>query len=450
MPEGIIGEAAGTFSELSGNPCPKVRMDVVTNDLAILQTRQSEMPQMSPEGRKTLDAIYHGLCIYSVSTIIVFVGVFTGRSFLEPGIHPLRPAAADFVGSFAAWDGYWYKQIAEVGYSYDPATQSSVAFFPGYPLLGRAIKKATGVRTEWALLAVSHFFLALSFGLLAAYVQQREAEVGTKLARHVLLAFGLFPVTCFFRMAYSESLFFFIILLALYGMQRKWPLLLLALVIGAATAVRTVGVALFVPFLVHLWRCSVSRKQFLLQATLLLPVATWGLATYMIFQYWEFQDCLAFVKTQTHWRHRPVVSSSEKLESLLCLEPIWEVFSPSSPLYWRQLDHTTPILFSLTLANPLFFLLAAGLTWLGARNRWLTLEEILLAAFLLLIPYAGRGYEWGMDSAGRFSAVVFPIYMVLGRLLQRIPTLGLATCLLVSSFYLGLYSALFTTWHRVL
>ncbi|MGI8777095.1 MAG: mannosyltransferase family protein [Acidimicrobiales bacterium] len=34
------------------------------------------------------------------------------------------------------WDSEWYLQIANHGYSYKPGRQSSVAFFPLYPLAG--------------------------------------------------------------------------------------------------------------------------------------------------------------------------------------------------------------------------------------------------------------------------------------------------------------------------
>jgi len=46
------------------------------------------------------------------------------------------------------------------------------------------------------------------------------------------LALGLFPTTFFFRAAYSEALFLLLIVLVLYGLERAWPYLLIALIIG--------------------------------------------------------------------------------------------------------------------------------------------------------------------------------------------------------------------------
>jgi hypothetical protein len=59
---------------------------------------------------------------------------------------------------------------------------------------------------------------------------------------------------------------------------------------------------------------------------------------------------------------------------------------------------------------------------LGWRKRWLNAYEISLSAGLLLIPYVTRGYDFGMCSQGRFAAVCFPMYLVMGRLLAAMPT----------------------------
>ena len=104
---------------------------------------------------------------------------------------------------------------------------SSVAFFPGYPLLVAMLCKATGMPLAWGALAVSHAFLLASFVLLFVYLLRRgngAFQTGTssasRLPLYTLLAFGLFPPTFFLRMAYSESLFVFLSVLAMYGIER--------------------------------------------------------------------------------------------------------------------------------------------------------------------------------------------------------------------------------------
>ena len=60
-------------------------------------------------------------------------------------------------------------------------------------------------------------------------------------------------------MAYTEALFLFLTILCLYGMERRWPLVVIALLIGLTTAARLVGVALIPPFILHV--CALRYPQ---------------------------------------------------------------------------------------------------------------------------------------------------------------------------------------------
>jgi hypothetical protein len=109
--------------------------------------------------------------------------------------------------------------------------------------------------------------------------------------------------------------------------------------------------------------------------------------------------------------------------------------SPGSPL------------FNLHLANPLYWLFACGMVMYGALKRWLTANEVTLSAGLLLIPYVLRAQEMGMAGMGRFAAVVFPVYIVMGRLLAKMPPTVAAALLAICGFFLGAYAALFAAWY---
>ena len=85
----------------------------------------------------------------------------------------------------------------------------------------------------------------------------------------------------------------------------------------------------------------------------------------------------------------------------------------------------------------------------GSSGRWLSLEEVSLGALLLLIPYVTRAYEMQMGSMGRFVAVVFPIYLVLGQLLVRLPGPVRAALLSLSGLFLATYTALYAARYVV-
>jgi hypothetical protein len=316
--------------------------------------------------------------------------------------------------------------------------------------VGRCLAWATGWRPELALLVVSHLCLAATFVLAAAYVRLRfPGPSHAELPGFVLLALGLFPPTCFFRMAYTESLFLLLTVLGLYGMERRWPLAVIALLVGAASAVRAVGVALAPAFVVHLWQRSPRPTAFAGRAAVLGPVACWGIVAYMVYQQAAFGDPLVFYHSEIGFRLRPEESLGRKLLSDVTLEPIWSVFDPSAPGYWQQADYQWNPLFSLSVANPLYLLGAVVLLAVGVRKRWLTGPEITAALFLLLIPYVSKGGALYMAAMARFVAVVFPLYIILGRLLARIPAPLAAACAALSAFFLGAYSALFAAWHAV-
>ncbi|HYT88438.1 MAG TPA: mannosyltransferase family protein [Gemmataceae bacterium] len=405
------------------------------------------MASEQPPQKSPLDHVCLGLLAYYLSSLLPLLGVVFGHGYLRPS--PGRPHDPDhLLAAFARWDGQWYAQIVREGYTYDEHKNSNVAFFPAYPLLARLTVQATGLAPDLALLLVAHLSLAATFVVLAAYLHQRYRNDAPAVATAALLAFGLLPTTFFFRMAYSESLFLLASVLALYGMQRRWPLLALAGIIGLATATRPVGVALLPPFFLHICQRSSSWGGAAWRCLLWLPLACWGLLAYLAYLYAAFDDPLAFIHTQEHWRVRSAVPLPERLGALLRLEPLWSVFDASSPCYWRRHEPQGNLLFSLHLANPFYFLLAVVLLVLGGCKGWLNRLEMSLAAGLLLIPDVTRSHEMCLCSMGRFAAAVLPMYLVLGQMLARLPAALIALLAGLSGFFLGVYAALFAAWYR--
>ena len=91
--------------------------------------------------------------------------------------------------------------------------------------------------------------------------------------------------------------------------------------------------------------------------------------------------------------------------------------------------------------NPIYFVGTAALVGAGAWKRWLTRYEILVSVPLLLIPYVTKGFDNGMLSHGRFAAVVFPAYIVVGHLLAKLPREVAISLLALSGFLMGIYAA---------
>lgn len=404
------------------------------------QTNEPVASQDGPSAHSWLGLIGPGLLTYYTTSLICALGVSFGHDFLKSTPHVLanRPG---LINAFTNWDGRHYKEIVEEGYHYEAAKPSNVAFFPAFPLLARWLANLTGMSADMALLLVAHVSLAAAFVGLAAYLQRRFPEM-PRLTSYVLVVFGLWPTTMFFRMAYSESLFFLCTILTLYGIERKWPLILIALIVGFATATRSVGVCLLVPLAWHAWQRSSGRWD-AIRTLCLVPVACWGITAFMVYQHLEFGDPLAFAQTQQNWRMRPPVPLLTQMRDLAILEPVGAVFDPDSVCCWQRYSGQVSPLFSLQLANSCYWFSGLVLIGIGIWKRWLTNFEWSLALGLLLVPYVLRGHEMCMGSMGRFAAVAFPVYIVLGQILVRLPAGFVAALLALSGFFLGAYAALF-------
>ncbi len=406
-----------------------------------------------------MEAIGSGLLAYYLTGLLAVSGVIVGFFFLDLPQHALAKRT-DLLRAFANWDGAWYLKIEDGGYHYQPSQASDVAFFPAYPVTAGLVVRATAWRGDLALLLVSHLCLAATFVLLAAYTRRRLPNSPPMVTGFVLLAFGLWPTSCFTRFAYSESMFLLTAVLAFYAMERRRSLAAIALVVGLATATRPVGVALLVPFAIHLWQrlarpsgaplISPARWNRPLLTLVYVLLACWGIIAYMLFLWATFDAPLAFAQTQEHWRVRPAGTVADKGFALATLEPIWGVFAPSRPGYWHRFSPEPSALVSLHLANPVYFLLAVGLSAVGWWKRGLNTNETAFAISLLAIAYLTRSYEMCMLGAGRFTVTAFPIFLVLGRWLQRMPWPLAAALLCLAATFLVAYSALFAAWYRIL
>ncbi|HEX2974132.1 MAG TPA: mannosyltransferase family protein [Tepidisphaeraceae bacterium] len=420
--------------------------------------------------------------VFITSWIWVVLAVTCGQKYIP--YLPEHPSSqkSGIIGGMVAWDGEWFARIATQGYDYSPTRMSSIVFFPACPLLARGLMRLTGLPADVSLILVSNIFLLAAFLTFARYMRDCHPISGRKeVMVYTLLAMAWFPSTFYFRMGYTESLLLFLMVLAMHGMRRNWPLVVIALIIGAATATRSVGVALLVPFALHLWKWSglngssagnASRAvdgqsdgrqrspdsprsdwrnrahRFVMQGLLLIPLACWGLVLFMGYQLWAFGDPLVFAKGQVAWYERSVPESRlDRALDLITLEPVLAVYTPESPCYWAKRAPRNDALLNMNFANPILFVGTFVLVVVGGLKGWLDRPELALSVALLAIPYVLQSNRMGMTSHARYASVVFPAYIVMGHLLSRLPKLVSGYLLFCSGLLMGAYAALFSLWY---
>jgi hypothetical protein len=369
------------------------------------------------------DYLIYPLLVFFMTRLLLVVSGYLSLTLIPPPTDiAIWHGAPDIpiVDMWGRWDSAWYLDIAQNGYFFDPNRQSSVAFFPLYPLLMRAVGSLIGSN-----LLAGELISNLSFiGALILLYQLTELEFADYLtARRAVLYIALFPTSFFFSAVYSESLFLLLAIGTLYAARcQKWTQAMLAGILCSATRVTGVIVGLVVLLewlrrhrltltaLVHKSRwcallCAVREDGKSLATISLIPL---GLGTYMAYLAVRFGDAFAFVVAQRQW-DSPVIGPHaviwNTISDLLAGVHFWwcapldlAVFFMAFALcfaIWRRLGESYGIYSLLCILIPMFtstrsmsryvlvaFPLFMMLAWWGRSRRF---HKILTTVFTLLL-----------------------------------------------------------------
>jgi len=151
----------------------------------------------------------------------------------DPGWHVL-------VTAWERFDGLWFLSIASNGYV---DGNGSAAFFPGYPLLIRAVSPVLGGHPLAAALLVSN---VSAFGSMVVLYFLSASELDEGAARRTVVYLAVFPTAFFLLAPYSEAPFLLLALVSLWAARRRrWAIAGLAA--AGASATRSIGALLFIP-----------------------------------------------------------------------------------------------------------------------------------------------------------------------------------------------------------
>ncbi len=194
---------------------------------------------------------------------------------------------------FSHWDGNWYQRVATLGYEYvKDGNQHSIAFFPLFPLVSRAVM-TFGLPFEVAGTLVNNVAFLGALGLLYFWVKERH---GISTARWATAVLAWCPFSLFGTVAYTEGLFLLLSTAALRSFdnrQHAWAALWGAM----ASATRVNGAALIPAFLLVAWR---ERRPVVAYAAALATGG--GLLLFSVYCAIYFGDPLAFVHAQQGWQ----------------------------------------------------------------------------------------------------------------------------------------------------
>lgn len=335
-----------------------------------------------------------------------------------------RVAADPVRNLLARWDTFWYLDIASRGYHWNgnPLEQQNVVFFPLYPLLMRLSGRLLGGHPLAGGLVVS--LGAFLFALV--YLWRLVAdELGTETATAAVVLLCSFPFAVYFSAVYTESVFLLIIVAAFFHARRRefgaaavWGLL--------AGLARPNGFLLAVPMA---WLTIIRNRPdarnaargyqtgTLAPLAVVAPIA--GMLLYSAYLELLVGQAFAWVAGQAAW---PTIAPWTENAAASILRP------PEPIPAWAIVIHAGNAA-SIAIA-------AAGLLPL---TRLLGAAYGLFVALSILPPIARHG----LVSLGRFTSVMFPLFVWLATIVE-----GRRRRALVVAFAVGqaIAAALFFTW----
>ena len=341
--------------------------------------------------------------------------------------HTLSGFPDAFVSKLLPWDAQHYLDIITNGYVTEGDARLFIVFFPLYPMICRCITFMTGFSAYGVATAVSN---AALLGCGVVMYRLMEPEGGATLGRRAMLLMMFNPLTYFFSITYSESVFMLVTLLAvLFARRRRFAA---ALVLGAlASSARLMGLATAVPLyweLLRAWRAAHPEakgadlaKGAALCALKTLPVGL-GFVMYMSINWHLFGNATQFLVFQReHWyQHFGTLANTfhySLMNSIFYDDHLYQLG------VWRPQV-------ALMIALPL-------LIWLSRRR-----ERPGDTGYALVYHYAGFQPTW-VISGSRYVAGIYALYPMMARLTKSrkgfAALLATECALLCYMTYLGLW-----------
>jgi hypothetical protein len=321
------------------------------------------------------------------------------------------------IDGLLAWDAHQYQLIAEHGYR---AVDYGFRFFPGFPLLSRALGVLVGGRDDIAMIVIAN---VCAFGVGVSLYRLVVQETGDRRTARLAAWFALAtPAAMPLAMGYAESLGTLAAILAFLAVRNgRWRIAAVpAAVVGFTWSI---GAVLALPLLVEAvrgWRVALRRERAWRVATVASP---W-LATAVY---------LAWVQRETgHW-WRDVFQVQKTVYHRGFAEPVGRIIRSGRDLvdghHAQGLQFVWAILAIALLVVAFRKLPALYGTWalvvfliaISADNID-SFERYLLRAFPLAIAGAlsirSERAQWASVSLGLAGLVAYGTAILLG---ARVP-----------------------------
>jgi Gpi18-like mannosyltransferase len=307
--------------------------------------------------------------LLAMMVIVVGVGLGWENNKIVP-VNPVKSAhynlePRNHVSFMSDWDGPLYLDIAHHGYT----SKIEANFFPLYPLTVRFVNTFvnslvdSGLLVAWVCLVGAIYFYLKIIKQLYGLKDNLEAVRGA-------LFFILFPTAVFLLATYTESLFAFLALGAIYCALRK-KYISAGLFAMLATATHVDGV--FVVLLIGLLLAEKQEKAIKIAAS--MAIGSLGIISYMVWQKIRFNNPLEFIIAQKNHS-------------------------------WLNFDATHLASIFVSLNGLFIVLLLVSVIYWWPRRKSFSLYSLFYASIIFV---SGRD----LGGIGRYTLVAFPLQFML-------------------------------------
>lgn len=374
--------------------------------------------------------------LFVISRLFLFLVAFIAQKTVPYlGFFPYKELLTGYnlpswISSFANFDGIHYLLIAKQGYS-----QWEQAFFPLYPLL---IKILSFIIPNYlvAALVISNICFAIGIFIFHKYLKmisvetsRRDVSTYTFWPLFFLLSF---PTAFFFGVVYTEGLFFMLLILSLYFLNKKnyW---LAGLCAALSSATRLIGIFLVIPFFFSL---LAENKLFFKRYTLHVVRYTFlflspflGLLSYMFYLWITTGDPLFFFNSQ------PIFGAHRSTHFILLPQVYYRylkiLFTASHNFQWYL------SLFEMSIFSFVFIVLLLDLVKIikqllkplahlrGVQRPIMTTQTLLGINIFSLINILLPTLTGTFSSIPRYSLFSFSFFLYLSQLKSKGVKIGL-------------------------
>ena len=345
----------------------------------------------------------------------------------------------NWIDAFVRWDSFWYQAIVDPHPRFLPVGYSHANFFPLYAWVSWivALPFRMFLDLEHAFFAGGLIVSSISFVLGLKAVERVALKVaGEEVANRTMWLIALFPFSFFFTAVYADALYFCLCAWSLaLALDGRWYAACAIAVLASFT--RIPGIALF-PALgleylrQHGWRFGPPRKA--LMCAVILALAPIAIASYFELRYGH---PLEFVRArQAGWNRASGIQGYSRdfryffARPMLPCNGVGECLKEFAP---------TRVLLGVTYLALLP--ISAALALINRQKLGVGLTVWVLASILMSLPN-------GFDGVGRFTAVLFPIFISAAMLLRNRTAFTLVCAACVP--FLLLFFAQFARWRQVL